>query len=657
MLSQILLSAARTPSAPFARFSRSFAAMHSRRCGRMAMVLFAVLLLSAACLSAAAQSFGSVAIGSTSAKRSVELIIHSSATVGSVAVLTQGALDLDFVNAGGGTCKPTTYTGAHKCVVNVVFRPTAAGLRMGAVVLFSGPDNTGTQVANQPIYGIGTGPTISYAPAPLKVIAPTVNGEPLGTPFGLAMDGAGDLYIADWMNARVVEVPAGGGAAIAINPTANGLPLSVPEELAVDGAGDLFITDNTRVVEVPSGGGAAIAIDPIVNGLGLNNAEGLAVNGAGDLFIADWGNSRVVEVAHGGVSAIAIDPTANGVLLTFPQAVAVDAEGDLFIGDFTSRVVEVPANGGAPIAIAPIVNGEGLATIFALAVDAAGDLFVGDSDDNRVVEIPSGSRAPFAIDPTVGGESFNASFGVVLDRAGDLFMADRYNQRVVVLQQSQPPTLIFPTPTIVGQTDTVDPAQTVLVQNSGNIDLNFSALSFPADFSSIGGGPGPCDPETSVEPGNACSISIDFTPKHAGSLAEFVTLTDNNLNETNVQQGVPVDGTGIRSLPGAGLRPTSLTFGKQKVKTASAAKTVTLTNTGAAPLKIHSITIDGKDPKDFRETNKCPASLAPKDSCTLEVIFAPVVKGKLSAKLVIEDNAGNSPQKVSLTGLAYSLDK
>jgi hypothetical protein len=135
-----------------------------------------------------------------------------------------------------------------------------------------------------------------------------------------------------------------------------------------------------------------------------------------------------------------------------------------------------------------------------------------------------------------------------------------------------------------------------------------------------------------------------------------VTLTDNNLNETNVQQGVPVDGTGIRSLPGARLRPTSLTFGKQKVKTASPAKTVTLTNTGA-PLKIHSITIDGKDPKDFRETNKCPASLAPKDSCTLEVIFEPVVKGGLSAKLVIKDNAGNSPQKVSLTGLAYSLDK
>jgi sugar lactone lactonase YvrE len=59
--------------------------------------------------------------------------------------------------------------------------------------------------------------------------------------------------------------------------------------LAVDGAGDLFIADfdNNRVVEVPAGGGAATAIDPVVNGEGLLMPQGLAVDEAGDLFIGD----------------------------------------------------------------------------------------------------------------------------------------------------------------------------------------------------------------------------------------------------------------------------------------------------------------------------------------------------------------------------------
>ena len=80
------------------------------------------------------------------------------------------------------------------------------------------------------------------------------------------------MSITDKVNYRVVEVPAGGGAATAIDPVVNGKGLYVPTGVALDGAGDLFIVDswNNRVVEVPAGGGAAIAIDPTVNGAGLD---------------------------------------------------------------------------------------------------------------------------------------------------------------------------------------------------------------------------------------------------------------------------------------------------------------------------------------------------------------------------------------------------
>jgi hypothetical protein len=114
----------------------------------------------------------------------------------------------------------------------------------------------------------------------------------------VAVDGAGDLFIADTGNNRVVEVPTGGGAATAIDPTVNGSMLSHPWAVAVDGVGDLFIVDfgHNRVVEVPTGGGAATAISLTVNGSGLWNPVGVAVDGAGDLFIADPGSARVVAV-------------------------------------------------------------------------------------------------------------------------------------------------------------------------------------------------------------------------------------------------------------------------------------------------------------------------------------------------------------------------
>jgi hypothetical protein len=130
-----------------------------------------------------------------------------------------------------------------------------------------------------------------------------------------------------------LEVPAGGGAAIAFDPEANGISLSDPHGLAVDGAGDLFIADlgNGRVVKVPSGGGAATAIEPTVNGEGLRNPKDVAVNGAGDLFIADNVNHRVVRVPAGGGAATGLDPTLYFFGEGEVYGVAVDASGDLFI--------------------------------------------------------------------------------------------------------------------------------------------------------------------------------------------------------------------------------------------------------------------------------------------------------------------------------------
>ena len=96
------------------------------------------------------------------------------------------------------------------------------------------------------------------------------------------------------------------------------------------------------------------------------------------------------------------------------------------------------------------------------------------------------------------------------------------------------------------------------------------------------------------------------------------------------------------------LSDTSLRFGLQLVGTESRAQAVTLTNTGPITLDISSITAGG----DFLQTNTCGSSLPAGASCTVNVTFEPTAKGTRPGKLTIIDNAPDSPQTVTLTGMA-----
>src|SRR5208283_1854497 len=103
---------------------------------------------------------------------------------------------------------------------------------------------------------------------------------------------------------QVVEVPAGGGA-----QTTVGSGLSSPYGVAVDGAGDVFIADIglNQVVEVPAGGGAQTTV-----GSGLSSPYGVTVDGAGDVFIADFGASQVVEMQRSQPPTLIFATTLEG---------------------------------------------------------------------------------------------------------------------------------------------------------------------------------------------------------------------------------------------------------------------------------------------------------------------------------------------------------
>jgi hypothetical protein len=146
---------------------------------------------------------------------------------------------------------------------------------------------------------------------------------------------------------------------------------------------------------------------------------------------------------------------------------------------------------------------------------------------------------------------------------------------------------------------------------------------------------------------STCTITMSFTADsnviqtHAANL--LVTDTASGSPQT-----IPMSATVINPL--ASFNPTNLNFGTQKAKTTSAAKTITLTNTGTTTLTLSNIVIRSPFASGTSGTCTTTTSLAPNAACTIAVVFSPTKKGLQSANMTITDNAKNSPQTVSLSG-------
>ena len=151
------------------------------------------------------------------------------------------------------------------------------------------------------------------------------------------MDGVGDVFIADTGNNRIVEVPMVSGALsdsaqVALPSTLAGAALNTPSGLAVDGAGDLFIADtgNNRVVAVPYNGSWNVSAAAAL-GSSLNGPLAVAVNPTGNLFVANSGVGQIEEILYP-----LYQPQQQLVAVGFgnPTGLAVDPSGSLFVADF-----------------------------------------------------------------------------------------------------------------------------------------------------------------------------------------------------------------------------------------------------------------------------------------------------------------------------------
>ncbi len=316
-------------------------------------------------------NFGSVNTCSSNCGETITLTyaVTASGNLGQIRTLNQGSsqTSLDFT-VTGSTC-PGSLTAGSTCSVRVNFSPKYPGLRTG-VLQITRPD--GSLAASTMLYGVGQGPQIAFDPATSQNVAS------LASPNGVAMDAAGDLFIVNTHD--LVEVPANSGG----SQNVVYFGLSEGTAVAVDGAGNLIVADmgNMQVLKITLSGSASVVATDVC-------AWGVAVDGVGNVFIPDLCHNQVLEVLAASGTQLSL-----GSGLNTPWGMALDSSGNLFVADSgNARLVKIPTNGGVQTTVA-----SGLADPLAVAVDAADNLFVTVSDG--VEEIPAGGGSPITLDTT-----------------------------------------------------------------------------------------------------------------------------------------------------------------------------------------------------------------------------------------------------------------
>lgn len=265
------------------------------------------------------------------------------------------------------------------------------------------------------------------------------------------------------------------------------------------------------------------------------------------------------------------------------------------------------------------------------------------------------ASSPFALASNACGASIAASSACQLtvtfaptqagSATGTLTLVTASGTQTVALTGTgaAPPTdtlstasLTFPG-TIIGQSSA---AQTVQLTNNGGVPLTsiVAAASGPYQVAS--------NCSTQLAAGSTCSLSVTFTPTAAGTQTGAITVSDSLKSQT-----VVLTGTGLQP-PVFAVSPASLTFASQSLGVASAPQTLTVSNTGGAPLANVGFQITGPNAASFSVgATTCGAALSNGSACTVQILFTPSTAGAGSATLILTSSTlGVKPATVALAG-------
>jgi len=297
-------------------------------------------------------------------------------------------------------------------------------------------------------------------------------------PGGLTVDSAGNLYVADTGNNTIRKVTSGGvvttvagsaGQSGSADDIISAARYFLPNGVAVDGAGNVYVADtyNSTIRKMTSDGGVttlagSAGLTGITDGMGgaalFNYPSGVAVDSMGNIYVADSGNNTIRKVTSSGmVTTLAgtaglsgiTDGMGGAALFNYPSGVAVDSMGNVYVADSGNNTIRKVTSGGMVTTLAGNAGLSGSAdgtngtALFDfprdVAVDSAGNVYVADSDNDTIRKVTgSGVVTTIGGNPGVigGADGIGASAnfagpdGVAVDANGRIYVADSGNNRI-----------------------------------------------------------------------------------------------------------------------------------------------------------------------------------------------------------------------------------
>jgi sugar lactone lactonase YvrE len=309
-------------------------------------------------------------------------------------------------------------------------------------------------------------------------------------PSGVAVDGAGNVYVADTANETVRRITPGGvvttlagtvGSSGVADGTGTTAQFSHPAGMAADSNGNVYVADrfNKTIRKIAPGGVVTtLAGDPgalgSVDGLTpFNFPFGVAVDNTGNVYWADRLHSAILKIATNGVMTTLAgvygqypdgrgsnDGTGTSARFDNPRGLTVDGTGNVYVADSANNTIRKITPAGVVTTLAGTAgavgsaDGNGPSARFneptGVAVDVAGNVFVADAGNNLIRKITpggavttiGGTAGTFGSEDGIGAAAgFNNPAGVAVDRAGNLYLADADNHAIRKGQLVGPPVI------------------------------------------------------------------------------------------------------------------------------------------------------------------------------------------------------------------------
>jgi len=400
-------------------------------------------------------------------------------------------------------------------------------------------------------------------------------------PSSVALDGSGNIFVADYGNNNIREVTASGavttpygsltGKAGATNAAGNSGLFNSPNGVALDSAGNLYVADTgNNLIRKISSGTVGTLVD---SSYGLSGPEGVAVDGSNNVYIADTGNNVIRKVTPGG--AVSIIAGQNGVsgyedgaattkaLFDSPSSVAVDANGNVYVADFGNSVIR-KISGGLVSTIAGQAgqagyeDGLGGKALFnapvGIAVDGVGNIYIADAlvpaigstaAGNNVLRqlsttgVVSTIAGQVSVTGTANGVGTAAQFyslqAAAVSTSGQVYLADTYNQTIRLGGPTASRVIVLSGTLAFGDvTDGQSATGTLVITNTGSAQLDVTNINYPAGFSGSWSG--------AIASDSSRDVTVTFAPTAAATYGGNITV---NSDATAGSSQIAVSGTGL----------------------------------------------------------------------------------------------------------------